>query len=89
MYEYDIILRIYSFPPISANGIKSSFVLVQISRYQQIIGVFTLQCSNDATKVSKCHLQWTIATVLMYKKDPTLKIVNAWWWNFYVHVKEI
>ncbi|XP_022302938.2 uncharacterized protein LOC111110642 isoform X2 [Crassostrea virginica] len=35
----------------AANGIKSSFVLVQISRYQQIIGVFTLQCSNDATKL--------------------------------------
>lgn len=35
----------------AANGIKSAFVLVQISRYQQIIGVFTLQCSNDATKL--------------------------------------
>lgn len=35
----------------AANGIKSAFVLVQISRYQQIIGVFTFQCSNDATKL--------------------------------------
>ncbi|XP_062585090.1 uncharacterized protein LOC134246745 isoform X3 [Saccostrea cucullata] len=44
---------LHDIPPTEtvANGIKSAFVLVQISRYQQIIGVFTLQCSNDAAKL--------------------------------------
>ncbi|XP_061178833.1 uncharacterized protein LOC133187464 isoform X2 [Saccostrea echinata] len=44
---------LHDIPPTEtvANGIKSAFVLVQISRYQQIIGVFTLQCTNDAAKL--------------------------------------
>ncbi|XP_048740548.1 uncharacterized protein LOC125654600 isoform X4 [Ostrea edulis] len=44
---------VHDIPPteVVANGIKSAFVLVQISRYQQIIGVFTLQCTNDAAKL--------------------------------------
>ena len=35
----------------SVNGLKSIFVLVHISRFQQIIGVYTLQASCDNTKV--------------------------------------
>ncbi|OWF41968.1 uncharacterized protein LOC110461715 [Mizuhopecten yessoensis] len=34
----------------TANGLKHAFVLVQISRYQQIIGVFTLQAVTDSHK---------------------------------------
>ena len=37
---------------ISANGLKHAFVLVQISRYQQVIGLYTLQAQNEAAKVS-------------------------------------
>ncbi|CAH1782625.1 unnamed protein product [Owenia fusiformis] len=34
----------------SASGLKHSFVLVQISRFQQIIGVYTLQAATDVIK---------------------------------------
>ncbi|XP_076095359.1 uncharacterized protein LOC143066243 isoform X2 [Mytilus galloprovincialis] len=34
-----------------ANGLKNAFVLVQISRYQQVIGVYTFQCPNEMMKV--------------------------------------
>ena len=37
---------------ILANGIKNAFVLVQISRYQQVTGVFTFQCPSELIKVS-------------------------------------
>ena len=36
----------------AANGLRNSFVLVQISRFQQIIGVYTLQAPSEAAKVS-------------------------------------
>ena len=35
----------------AANGLKNAFVLVQISRFQQIIGVYTLQAPNETAKV--------------------------------------
>ncbi|XP_053377181.1 uncharacterized protein LOC123530509 isoform X3 [Mercenaria mercenaria] len=34
----------------AANGLKCAFVIVQISRFQQIIDVFTLQAASDAVK---------------------------------------
>ncbi|XP_069141397.1 uncharacterized protein [Argopecten irradians] len=34
----------------AANGVKCAFVIVQISRFQQIIGVYTLQSPTDAAK---------------------------------------
>ncbi|XP_063436201.1 uncharacterized protein LOC134717621 isoform X3 [Mytilus trossulus] len=34
----------------AANGIKCAFVIVQISRFQQIIGVYTMSCPSDASK---------------------------------------
>ena len=36
----------------AATGLKNAFVIVQISRFQQIIGVFTLQAPTEALKVS-------------------------------------
>ncbi|XP_064632140.1 uncharacterized protein LOC135490699 isoform X3 [Lineus longissimus] len=36
----------------SVNGLKHAFVLVQISRFQQIIGVYTLQAATDAIKAT-------------------------------------
>ncbi|XP_060606668.1 uncharacterized protein LOC132758973 isoform X3 [Ruditapes philippinarum] len=39
-------------PEATANGLKSAFVIVQISRFQQIIDVFTLQAPSDAVKAS-------------------------------------
>ena len=36
----------------AAQGLKNAFVLVQISRFQQIIGVYTLQAPSEAAKVS-------------------------------------
>ena len=38
-----------------ANGLKNAFVLVQISRFQQIIGVYTLQAPSEVAKVSIGH----------------------------------
>ena len=35
----------------AANGLKNAFVLVQISRFQQIIGVHTLQAPSEVAKV--------------------------------------
>lgn len=35
----------------AAGALKNAFVIVQISRFQQIIGVFTLQAPNEALKV--------------------------------------
>ena len=35
----------------TANGLRNAFVLVQISRFQQIIGVYTLQAPTEAAKV--------------------------------------
>lgn len=35
----------------AANGLKNAFVLVQISRFQQIIGVCTLQAPTENAKV--------------------------------------
>ena len=41
----------------AAQGLKNAFVLVQISRFQQIIGVFTLQAPSEAAKVRMgCHM---------------------------------
>jgi hypothetical protein len=40
----------------TANGLKSAFVIVQISRFQQIIDVFTLQAPSDAVKVSSLNI---------------------------------
>ena len=37
---------------VSANGLKYAFVLVQISRFQQIIDVFTLQAPTELLKVT-------------------------------------
>ncbi|KAL4225951.1 prolactin receptor [Mactra antiquata] len=34
----------------TANGLKCAFVIVQISRFQQIIDVFTIQAQNEASK---------------------------------------
>lgn len=34
------------------GGLKNAFVIVQITRFQQVIGVFTLQAPNEALKVS-------------------------------------
>lgn len=38
----------------STSGLCNAFVLVQVSRFQQIIGVFTLQAPSEAAKVSDC-----------------------------------
>lgn len=35
----------------AATGLKNAFVIVQISRFQQIIGVYTLQAQTEALKV--------------------------------------
>ena len=50
----------------AANGLKNAFVLVQISRFQQIIGVYTLQAPSEVAKVRKtvqqnCFLSWSQA----------------------------
>ena len=49
----------------AANGLKNAFVLVQISRFQQIIGVCTLQAPNENAKVLNlyilCHLRHTVS----------------------------
>ena len=37
----------------AANGLKNAFVLVQISRFQQVIGAFTLQAPSDSAKVGR------------------------------------
>ncbi|KAK7484305.1 hypothetical protein BaRGS_00024430 [Batillaria attramentaria] len=39
-------------PDASANGLKNVMVLVHISRFQQVIGVFTLQSPSEAAKVT-------------------------------------
>ncbi|XP_076447210.1 uncharacterized protein LOC143284454 isoform X2 [Babylonia areolata] len=39
-------------PDASANGLKQVLVLVHLSRFQQVLGVFTLQASCDSTKVT-------------------------------------
>ncbi|XP_064606185.1 uncharacterized protein LOC135471069 [Liolophura sinensis] len=39
-------------PEGAAPGLKQAFVLVHISRYQQIIGVYTLQACTDASKMA-------------------------------------
>lgn len=46
-------LSLHDVPPNDAavNGLKNAFVLVQISRYQQVIGVFTLQAGSELSKV--------------------------------------
>lgn len=44
----------------SVGQMKHAFVLVQISRFQQIIGVYTLQASSEATKVV-CKQQFTVS----------------------------
>lgn len=36
----------------AANGLKCAFVIVQISRFQQIIGVFTMSSPSDASKTA-------------------------------------
>ncbi|XP_050412801.1 pleckstrin homology domain-containing family G member 7 isoform X3 [Patella vulgata] len=36
----------------TASGLKNAFVLAQFSRFQQIIGVYTLQASCDTTKAT-------------------------------------
>ena len=41
-----------------ANGLKNAFVLVQISRFQQIIGVYTLQAPSEVAKVSMCFCRY-------------------------------
>ena len=40
----------------SASGLKNAFVLVQISRFQQIIGVYTLQAPTETAKVGTDRL---------------------------------
>lgn len=35
----------------AATGLKNAFVIVQISRFQQVIGVYTLQAQTEALKV--------------------------------------
>lgn len=35
----------------TANGLKNAFVLVQISRYQQVIGVYTFQSPSEVMKI--------------------------------------
>ena len=35
----------------TGGGIKNAFVIVQITRFQQVIGVFTLQAPSEAIKV--------------------------------------
>jgi len=35
-----------------AGGLKNAFVIVQITRFEQVIGVFTIQAPTDAIKVS-------------------------------------
>ena len=37
----------------AANGLRHAFVLVQISRFQQIIGCYTLQAPSETAKVSQ------------------------------------
>ena len=52
----------------AANGLKNAFVLVQISRFQQIIGVYTLQAPSEQAKVRpyvcsiKNHFIWYLVT---------------------------
>ena len=35
----------------TANGLRNAFVLVQISRFQQVIGLYTLQAHTEQAKV--------------------------------------
>lgn len=39
---------------------KSTFVLVQITRYQQIIGVYTLQAQSETAKVRQPFHERTV-----------------------------
>ena len=41
--------------------LKNGFVLVQISRFRQVIGAFTLQNTNESNKVSKLSLYFDFA----------------------------
>ena len=36
----------------AASALSNAFVLVQVSRFQQVIGVFTLQVPSEAAKVN-------------------------------------
>jgi len=36
----------------TANGLRNAFVLVQITRFQQVIGVYTLQAPSESAKAS-------------------------------------
>ena len=38
------------------SGMKNAFVIVQITRFQQVIGVFTLQAPTEALKVSAAYI---------------------------------
>ena len=35
----------------TGGGLKNAFVIVQITRFEQVIGVFTIQTPTEATKV--------------------------------------
>jgi hypothetical protein len=48
---------------------KNVFVLVHISRFQQIIGLFSLQASSETAKVRQSHTSFTINSLMKLPHD--------------------
>ena len=48
IYMYGLFLKNYD----SGCGIKNALVLVQRTSFQQVIGLYTLQCQSEFTKVT-------------------------------------
>lgn len=50
--QWWFICMLVTFTSFPATGIKHAFVVIQISRFQQIIAVYTFQAHSEAAKVS-------------------------------------
>jgi hypothetical protein len=54
---------------VAASGMKNVFVLVHISRFQQIIGLFSLQASSETAKVGQSHTSFKINSLMKLPHD--------------------
>lgn len=53
----------------AATGLKNAFVIVQISRFQQVIGVYTLQAQTEALKVRTLSRSEGVIKVRLYSRS--------------------
>jgi len=61
------------------NGLKNAFVLLHVSRFQQILGVFTIQTATEALKVSLLylkHIRYQTSDISLYRNNKCLCIKN-------------